>query len=199
MKISPEPQDSDRALRHLCELARATFTEELSAREQAGWSRLKVNVAERPRPRRYLALGFGLAVAAVALVPLALKWNQTQPSLGFRVVDISGVAQTAPDLASAGRIEFSDGSQVSVAAEARASVRAIDARGADGRLAEQSYTVRLVADARREEPEATFTELAERLGLHRSAVQRAVERIERLALHPDEGVGKRSASSGASR
>jgi FecR protein len=134
MKISPEPQDSDRALRHLCELARATFTEELSAREQAGWSRLKVNVAERPRPRRYLALGLGLAVAAVALVPLALKWNHTQPSLGFRVVDIAGVAQTAPDLASAGRIEFSDGSQVSVAAEARASVRAIDARGAHIRL-----------------------------------------------------------------
>ena len=61
----------------------------------------------------------------------------------------------------------------------------------DGRLAEQPYVVKLVADARREEPEATFTELAERLGLHRSAVQRALERIERLALHPDEGVGKR--------
>jgi hypothetical protein len=27
--------------------------------------------------------------------------------------------------------------------------------------------------------------------LHRSAVQRAFDRIERLALHPDEGVGKR--------
>jgi len=77
-----------------------------------------------------------------------------------------------------------------VAASAR-QLQAIDALVADGRLAEQPYTVRLIADARREEPEATFTELAERLGLHRSAVQRAVERIERLALHPDEGVGKR--------
>jgi DNA-binding protein WhiA len=77
-----------------------------------------------------------------------------------------------------------------VAASAR-QLQAIDALEADGRLAEQPYTVRLIADARREEPEATFTELAERLGLHRSAVQRAVERIERLALHPDEGVGKR--------
>jgi hypothetical protein len=85
-----------------------------------------------------------------------------------------------------------------VAASAR-QLQAIDALEADGRLAAQPYTVRLVADARREEPEATFTELAERLGFHRSAVQRAVERIERLALHPDEGVGKRSASSGASR
>jgi DNA-binding transcriptional ArsR family regulator len=77
-----------------------------------------------------------------------------------------------------------------VAASAR-QLQAIDALVADGRLAEQPYTVRLIADARREEPEATFSELAERLGLHRSAVQRAVERIERLALHPDEGVGKR--------
>ncbi len=61
----------------------------------------------------------------------------------------------------------------------------------DGRLAEQPYVVRLVADARRETPEATLAELAERLGLHRSAVQRALERVERLALHPDEGAGRR--------
>ena len=77
-----------------------------------------------------------------------------------------------------------------VAASAR-QLEAIDALESDGRLAAQPYVVRLVADARREEPEATFSELADRLGLHRSAVQRAVERIERLALHPDEGVGKR--------
>jgi DNA-binding protein WhiA len=77
-----------------------------------------------------------------------------------------------------------------VAASAR-QVEAIDAVEADGRLAEQPYVVLLVADARREEPEATFSQLADRLGLHRSAVQRALERIERLALHPDEGVGKR--------
>lgn len=77
-----------------------------------------------------------------------------------------------------------------VAASAR-QLEAIEALASDGRLAAQPYTVRLVADARREEPEATFTELAERLGLHRSAVQRALERVERLALHPDEGVGRR--------
>ena len=80
--------------------------------------------------------------------------------------------------------------QRAVAASAR-QLEAIEMLAADGRLAEQPYVVRFVADARREEPEATFTELAERLGLHRSAVQRALERIERLALHPDEGVGKR--------
>ena len=80
--------------------------------------------------------------------------------------------------------------QRAVAASAR-QLEAIETVDSDGRLAEQPYVVRLVADARREEPEATFAELAERLGLHRSAIQRALERIERLALHPDEGIGRR--------
>ena len=70
-------------------------------------------------------------------------------------------------------------------------IAAIDELEVDGRLAEQPYAVRLVADARRTTPEATLGELAERLGLHRSAVQRALERVERLALHADEGVGRR--------
>jgi len=81
-------------------------------------------------------------------------------------------------------------------AAAACQLEAIDALESDGRLAIQPYTVRLVADARREEPEATLAELAERLGLHRSAVQRALERVERLALHPDEGVGRRGRRSG---
>lgn len=63
----------------------------------------------------------------------------------------------------------------------------------DGRLAEQSDTVRAVAAARRETPEATLSELAERLAIHRSAVQRSLERVETLALHDDQGVGRRSA------
>lgn len=73
---------------------------------------------------------------------------------------------------------------------------AIGELGGDGRLAEQPYVVRLVAEARRETPEATLAELGERLGLHRSAVQRALERVERLALHPDEGVGRRGQAAG---
>ena len=75
-------------------------------------------------------------------------------------------------------------------------IAAIDELDVDGRLAEQPYSVRLVADARRTTPEATLGELAERLGLHRSAVQRALERVERLALHADEGVGRRGGSRG---
>ena len=75
-------------------------------------------------------------------------------------------------------------------------IAAIGELDGDGRLAEQPYVVRLVAEARRETPEATLAELAERLGLHRSAVQRALERVERLALHPDEGAGRRGRAAG---
>jgi DNA-binding transcriptional regulator WhiA len=61
---------------------------------------------------------------------------------------------------------------------------AIDQLESDGRLPREPYTVRLVAHGRRQTPEATLGELAERLELHRSAVQRALERIERLATTP---------------
>ena len=62
---------------------------------------------------------------------------------------------------------------------------AIATLDADGRLPSQPYVVRLVAEARRETPEASLTELADRLELHRSAVQRALERLERLAATLD--------------
>ena len=62
---------------------------------------------------------------------------------------------------------------------------AIETLDADGRLPSQPYVVRLVAAARRETPEASLTELAERLEIHRSAVQRALERLERLATMDD--------------
>jgi hypothetical protein len=68
---------------------------------------------------------------------------------------------------------------------------AIDELTASGELASQSYVVRSVAEARRETPEATLSELAERLGIQRSAVQRALERIERLASSPDDGTDGR--------
>lgn len=59
---------------------------------------------------------------------------------------------------------------------------AIATLDADGRLPSQPYVVRLVAEARRATPEASLAELAERLEIHRSAVQRALERLERLAM-----------------
>ena len=80
--------------------------------------------------------------------------------------------------------------QRSVAAAGR-QLEAIDVLEADGRLAVQPRTVRAVAEARRETPEASLSEIAARLDLHRSAVQRALDRLERLALHDDEGIGRR--------
>jgi len=56
---------------------------------------------------------------------------------------------------------------------------------ADGRLAELPRVVRLSAAARRTTPEATLAELSEHLLLHRSTVQRALERIEHLAAEQD--------------
>jgi hypothetical protein len=66
---------------------------------------------------------------------------------------------------------------------------AIATLDADGRLPTQPYVVRLVAEARRETPEASLAELAERLEIHRSAVQRALERLERLATLDADGPG----------
>ncbi len=56
---------------------------------------------------------------------------------------------------------------------------------ADGRLARERAIVRAVARARLASPDATLGELAAELGVTRSAVQRALERIERLARRPD--------------
>ncbi len=78
-------------------------------------------------------------------------------------------------------------------------LEAIATLDADGRLAQQPDVVRLVAAARRETPEATLSDLAERLAVHRSAVQRALERIERLALHDDDGIGRRDSGTGRGR
>lgn len=80
--------------------------------------------------------------------------------------------------------------QRSVAAAGR-QLAAIDALDADGRLGAQPPVVRAVAEARRETPEASLSEIAGRLDLHRSAVQRALDRLEQLALHDDDGVGRR--------
>ena len=63
--------------------------------------------------------------------------------------------------------------QRAVAAAGR-QIAAIEELTASGELGAQPYVVRSVAEARHETPEATLNELAERLGIHRSAVQRAL-------------------------
>jgi DNA-binding Lrp family transcriptional regulator len=57
----------------------------------------------------------------------------------------------------------------------------IEQLASDGRLAELPTTDGAVARERRAAPEATFTELATRLGLSRARVQRAFQRIEAAA------------------
>ncbi len=74
-------------------------------------------------------------------------------------------------------------------------LEAIDILDADGRLANQPAAVRRVADARRATPEASLADLAERLGSHRSAVQRALERVERLAGGQRAPDGRRAIES----
>ena len=76
-------------------------------------------------------------------------------------------------------------------------IAAIEELTGTGELAELPFVVRSVAEARRETPEATFAELAERLGVHRSAVQRALERIERLALMPADAPSRARRSDGS--
>jgi len=70
-----------------------------------------------------------------------------------------------------------------VAASAR-QMAVIEQLEADDRLAEQGDIERAVALERRAAPEATFSELAIRLGLSRARVQRALRRLEEAAARP---------------
>jgi DNA-binding protein WhiA len=60
----------------------------------------------------------------------------------------------------------------------------IDELERSGRLSDLPSTARELARARREMPEATYTELAERLGTSRGKVQRDFERIAAAATAP---------------
>jgi len=71
----------------------------------------------------------------------------------------------------------------SVASSAR-QLALIERLEADGRLEELPPIERAVADERRSAPEATFSELAARLGFSRARVQRAFERLESAAAVP---------------
>lgn len=67
-------------------------------------------------------------------------------------------------------------------AAATRQVGAIERLAADGRLVDEPAAVRAVARARLQAPEATLADLALELGTSRSAVQRSLERLERLAM-----------------
>lgn len=130
----------------------------------------------------------------------AVTWKGAEPVIGFlgRIGASAALLEVeARSVARAMRGELnrvlnaeSANLHRSVAAAGR-QLAAIDALDDDGRLARQPRVVREVAQARRETPESSLSDIAQRLGLHRSAVQRALDRVERLALHDDGGVGLR--------
>jgi hypothetical protein len=70
-----------------------------------------------------------------------------------------------------------------IATAAARQLEAIAILDADGRLADLPDSVRAVAARRRATPEASVTELAMELDVPRGRVQRALERMESLALH----------------
>jgi hypothetical protein len=70
---------------------------------------------------------------------------------------------------------------VATAARQLAAIESLEGRGL---LAAMPETERAVAHERRASPEASFTELAGRLGLSRARVQRALERLEAAARRP---------------
>jgi cell division protein WhiA len=71
-------------------------------------------------------------------------------------------------------------------ATARRQLAAIDALAASGELERLPRMVRNVAEARRREPEATFTEIADRVSTSRALVQRAFDRLEARALQLEQ-------------
>jgi hypothetical protein len=74
-----------------------------------------------------------------------------------------------------------------IAAAAARQLAAIAVLDADGRLAAQPELVREVAAYRRATPEASLSELATELGIPRGRVQRALDRLEAVALHAADG------------
>jgi DNA-binding protein WhiA len=74
-----------------------------------------------------------------------------------------------------------------IAAAAARQLAAIALLDADGRLAGQPDAVRAVAALRRAIPEASLVELATELSMPRGRVQRALDRLETLALHAADG------------
>jgi DNA-binding protein WhiA len=76
-------------------------------------------------------------------------------------------------------------------ATASRQLAAIDRLEASGDLQRLPAASRQVAGLRREAPEATFTELAQRLGLSRARVQRVLERLEQAAGSAETEAGAR--------
>jgi DNA-binding transcriptional regulator WhiA len=83
-----------------------------------------------------------------------------------------------------------------IAAASARQLDAIETLAADGRLEQLPESVRAVARLRRAVPEASLGELARELDQSRGRVQRSLERIESLALHPADDDRASAAAAG---
>jgi DNA-binding transcriptional regulator WhiA len=119
-----------------------------------------------------------------------VTWKSTEAVLAFlrRIGGSSAVLEVESRLVTRSlrghlnRVLNAEGANLSRSvATASRHLSAIDRLEASGELARLPATSRQVAGLRRDAPEATLSELAERLGLSRTRVQRALERLEEAA------------------
>ena len=182
------------AAREHCRLAylRGIFLAAGSLSLAGGQTHLEFVVAEREAP----ALAARLAEAGlpaswrVRRGRGVVTWKSTERVLRFlRLVGATGSALelesrlvTRSLTGHLNRVLNAEGANLlrSVASASR-QVELIDQLERTGRLGDLPGPVREVAVLRREMPDATFTELAERLGLSRARVQRAFVQLEAAA------------------
>lgn len=119
-----------------------------------------------------------------------VTWKSTESVLAFlrRIGGSSAVLEVESRLVTRSlrghlnRVLNAEGANLSRSvATASRQLAAIDRLEASGELERLPATSRRLAGLRREAPEATFTELAQRLGVSRATVQRALERLEAAA------------------
>ena len=129
-----------------------------------------------------------------------VTWKSTERILRF--LRLTGAGGSALELESRlvtrslhghlNRVLNAEGANLSRSvASASRQLELIDQLEPSGRLDDLPRAVREVARLRRELPEATFTELADRLGLSRARVQRAFAQLEAAALAVGEPVPMR--------
>jgi DNA-binding protein WhiA len=119
-----------------------------------------------------------------------VTWKSTESVLDFlrRIGGSSAVLEVESRLVTRSlrghlnRVLNAEGANLSRSvATASRQLAAIDQLEASGELEHLPAAARLLARLRREAPEATFTELAQRLGISRARVQRALDRLEKAA------------------
>jgi DNA-binding protein WhiA len=119
-----------------------------------------------------------------------VTWKGTEAVLGFlrtiggssAVLEVESRLVTRSLRGHLNRVLNAEGANLSRSvATASRQLAAIDRLEASGELQRLPAASRQVARLRRDAPEATFTEIAQRLGLSRARVQRLLERLEEAA------------------